>query len=127
MEQVSERERLVARFEELHRTLDADPDMGRWKALDIIDEMMYCTEQMQKLSQAEQAEEEDGLVRLSVLVNHDTAEALRGLRDENGITVTEAIRRAVSIAKFFYDQKREGRVIRTMNAKGRKVKEIDLL
>lgn len=43
-------------------------------------------------------------VRLSVNVNDETAEALRALAEKRGTTVTEIIRRAVSVYKFVEDE-----------------------
>ncbi|MGB3764490.1 MAG: ribbon-helix-helix protein, CopG family [Ornithinimicrobium sp.] len=49
--------------------------------------------------------------RLNVNVNDDTAEALRKLAEEDGTTVTEIVRRAVSVYKFFDDARDQGKTI----------------
>ena len=41
--------------------------------------------------------------RLSVNVNDETAQALSDYANKRGVTVTEAVRRAVSMQKFFED------------------------
>lgn len=41
------------------------------------------------------------LTRLSINVNQDTAQALRDLAKQNETTVTEIVRRAVAVYKFF--------------------------
>lgn len=42
--------------------------------------------------------------RLSVNINDETAEALRELADRKGTSVTEIVRRAVSVYKFVEDE-----------------------
>lgn len=42
--------------------------------------------------------------RLSVNVNDETADALKQLAKENGTSVTEIVRRAVSVYKFVEDE-----------------------
>lgn len=67
------------------------------------------------------------MVRLSVNLNRETANALRGLAEQNGITHTEAVRRAISILKFINDEKQYGRKIHVMDQDGRNVQELVLL
>lgn len=69
---------------------------------------------------------DNGLTKLSVNINQETAAALREIAANNGITITEAIRRAVSIADFVYKEKAKGRRIQTMSKRGYKVREIEL-
>lgn len=54
--------------------------------------------------------------RLSVNINDETAAALRELAEKDGITVTEVIRRAVSVYKFFVDARAEGETIQLVSA-----------
>ncbi len=56
--------------------------------------------------------------RLSVNINHDTAAALRQMAQERGISVTEAVRRAVAIAKFVEDETRRGHRIQVVFGNG---------
>ena len=50
-------------------------------------------------------------VRLSVNMNRETADALRDISETHGITVTEAVRRVISLAKFMDDETRKGNLI----------------
>lgn len=54
--------------------------------------------------------------RLSVNINDETAAALRELADQDGVTVTEVVRRAVSVYKFFVDARAEGETIQLVSA-----------
>lgn len=67
-----------------------------------------------------------GLVRLSVNINSGTAKALKEISEEAGISHTETIRRAISVASFLYSESRNGRRIVVSDKKGRQVKEIFL-
>ena len=49
--------------------------------------------------------------RLRVNINDETAAALRNLAKEEDTTVTEMVRRAVSVYKFFDDARDEGKTI----------------
>lgn len=51
------------------------------------------------------------LTRLSVNMNLDTANALRELAHQRGISYTEAVRRAISIYYFLDNETRKGRHI----------------
>ena len=44
------------------------------------------------------------MTRLSVNINDETATALRDLADRREISVTEVVRRAVSVLKFIEDE-----------------------
>ena len=50
--------------------------------------------------------------RLSVNMNEETAQALK---EKNGLSVTEAVRRAISVYKFVNDELESGRKILTMD------------
>lgn len=71
-----------------------------------------------------------GLVRLSVNVNAATADALMGCRNRqkgtNGsaITMTETVRRAISIYKYVLDEVEAGRMVVTMDGDGTHKKEL---
>ncbi len=53
--------------------------------------------------------------RLSVNINDETAKALRTLAEEEGTTVTEIVRRAVSVYKFFDDAKDDDKTIQLVD------------
>ncbi len=63
------------------------------------------------------------LTRLSVNMNQDTATALRQQAARHGITYTETIRRAISIAKFVDDERLDGRTIVSMDGDGKNARE----
>lgn len=67
------------------------------------------------------------LVRLSVNMNQDTAEALKEIADEAGISLTEAVRRAISVYKFVEDEIDKGRHVQTADEKGGNVRELVLM
>lgn len=59
------------------------------------------------------------MTRLNININDTTAEELRLLKEEKGISVTELIRNAVSLYSFLEQEKREGRKIETVSSKGK--------
>ncbi|MFN8192512.1 MAG: ribbon-helix-helix protein, CopG family [Nocardioidaceae bacterium] len=65
--------------------------------------------------------------RLSININDETAQALRELADESGTTVTEVVRRAVSVYKFFDDARDEGKTIQLVSPNEEKVTQIQLV
>lgn len=64
--------------------------------------------------------------RLNVNINDDTAVALRKLAEEEGTTVTEIVRRAVSVYKFFDDARRGDKTIQLVD-KNEKVTAIQMV
>lgn len=66
-------------------------------------------------------------VRLSVNMNPETAEALKEIAERNGISVTEAVRRAISVAHFIEAQAREGKSIQIEDPKTGKVRELIMM
>ena len=64
--------------------------------------------------------------RLNVNINDETAAALRQLAEDEGTTVTEIVRRAVSVYKFFEDARDEGQSIQLVT-KDEKVTSIQLV
>ena len=68
-----------------------------------------------------------GLVRLNVNLNQETADALKQLADSQGVSLTEAVRRAIAISKFVADEQSKGRKIQTMNNQGKDKKELVLM
>lgn len=65
--------------------------------------------------------------RLNINMNEETAAALLELSQRKQISITEAVRRAVSIAKFFEDELAEGRKIQTMRADGGEKRDVVLM
>lgn len=64
------------------------------------------------------------LVRLEVNVNQETADALRSIMRKNGISATEAVRRAIAVNYYLSQEYAKGRKIHTMNQDGKKVREV---
>lgn len=67
------------------------------------------------------------LTRLSVNLNRETAEALKDIADREGISLTEAIRRAIALLKFITDEQAQGRKVQTMDANDRDKRELILM
>lgn len=67
------------------------------------------------------------LVRLNVNLNAETAEALKEIADQRGISFTEAVRRAISIYKFIDDETQEGHRIQTVDPERNQVRELVLM
>jgi hypothetical protein len=66
-------------------------------------------------------------VRLNVNLDAETATALKGLAETHGISLTEIVRRAISVYRYFDTETRSGRRIQTINRNGTDVKELVLL
>ena len=49
--------------------------------------------------------------RLNININADTNATLRSAMDQYGISMTEAVRRAVAIYRFFEESREEGQTI----------------
>lgn len=64
------------------------------------------------------------LTRLSVNINPATADALRALAERQGVSMTEVVRRAISLAVFIDEETRAGRQIHTVRADGKKRREL---
>lgn len=67
------------------------------------------------------------LVRLSVNMNPETAEALKELASSRHLSYTEAIRRAIAIAKYIDDEVREGRKVQTVDDDRKDIRELILI
>ena len=78
-------------------------------------------------SSASDANTARGLVRLNVNLNRETAEALKEIAEERGISATEAVRRAISIYKYIDDEVQDGRKVITSDQENKNVKELVLL
>jgi hypothetical protein len=57
-------------------------------------------------------------VRLHVNINDETAEALRHCAEVRGTTVTEVVRRSVSVLAFFEKARRRGYRLRLVDTDG---------
>lgn len=67
------------------------------------------------------------LVRLNVNMNRETASALKALAEKQGISLTEAVRRAIAVFKFVDDEQSDGRKIQTMDAHDQNKRELVLM
>lgn len=65
--------------------------------------------------------------RLNINMNEETAAALRELAQEKQISITEAVRRAISVYKFVEDEIAEGRKIQTMRPDGSEKRDVVLM
>ncbi|PCK27846.1 CopG family transcriptional regulator [Rhodococcus qingshengii] len=66
-------------------------------------------------------------IRLSVNMNNETAGALREIAEHYGVSVTEAVRRAVSVAYFVEQEIREGNTVQIEDPKTGKVRELVMM
>src|SRR3954452_1193318 len=57
------------------------------------------------------------VTRLSININEETAAALRDMAARRGVSVTEAVRRAVAIAKFVEDETMNGSTVQVDDGK----------
>lgn len=69
----------------------------------------------------------DPLVRLSVLMNAETTDQLRGLKEEKGLSVTETVRRAIAVYAFLNDEQNAGKRIHIVDPRKSVYGEMDLL
>lgn len=67
------------------------------------------------------------LIRLSVNMNPETAELLKKFAGDKHLSYTEAIRRAIAIAKYIEDEVAEGRKIQTVDPERKDVRELVLM
>lgn len=67
------------------------------------------------------------LTRLTVNLNHETADALKGFAERQDISLTEAVRRAIALLKFIDDERNAGRKIQTMDSDGKNKRELVLM
>lgn len=67
------------------------------------------------------------LVRLSVNLNNETAAALQEMADRNGHSLTETVRRSISIHKYIEDELKAGRTVQVMDRDGGNKVEVELL
>ncbi len=66
----------------------------------------------------------EALVRLSVNMNVATADALKALATQRGVSYTETVRRAISIAHYLDREQRAGRTILIRDDDAKTVKEV---
>lgn len=66
-------------------------------------------------------------VRLSVNMNEETAAAVRKFAETHGISVTETIRKMVSISSFIAEMHEQGKSIQIADPRTGKVREMILL
>jgi predicted transcriptional regulator len=65
-----------------------------------------------------------GVVRLSVNLSPEVAQVLREMADKRGITVTEALRQAISTEKFISESIEKGEKILIEGPKGKSVRQL---
>jgi hypothetical protein len=70
---------------------------------------------------------ETALVRLNINLTKESAAALRKLAEEQHISVTEAVRRAIAVLNFVQEERKEGRKIQTMEPDGKDRRELVLM
>lgn len=70
---------------------------------------------------------ETALVRLNINLTKESAAALRKLAEEQHISVTEAVRRAIAVLSFVQEERKEGRKIQTMEPDGKDRRELVLM
>jgi hypothetical protein len=66
-------------------------------------------------------------VRLNVNLNKETAAALKDIAEKQGISLTEAVRRAIALLKFVDEERTAGRKIQTMDSDGKNKRELVLM
>ncbi|KHL00229.1 ribbon-helix-helix protein, CopG family [Sinomonas humi] len=67
------------------------------------------------------------LTRLSINMNPETAATLKKLAQQEGLSQTEVIRRAVALMEFIQDERRHGRKIQTMDSNDKNKRELVLV
>lgn len=67
------------------------------------------------------------IVRLNVNLNAATADALKRLSDDLGVSLTEVVRRAISVYNFIDDERRKGHRIQTADPEKGDVRELILM
>lgn len=75
----------------------------------------------------EQRNATQDLVRLSVNMNPETAAALKEFAANRHLSYTEAVRRAIAIAKYLDDEVTEGRKVQTVDPDRKDVRELILI
>ncbi|HET9663944.1 MAG TPA: ribbon-helix-helix domain-containing protein [Burkholderiales bacterium] len=63
--------------------------------------------------------------KLSINVNRETAETLQQIAEDKGVSITEAVRRAVALLKYIDDSQKAGMEVQVRN--GRSVMKLELL
>jgi hypothetical protein len=71
--------------------------------------------------------QEQQLVRLSVNMNPETAAALKEFAQSKHLSYTEAVRRAIAIAKYIEDEIHDGRKVQTVDPARNEVRELILV
>lgn len=71
--------------------------------------------------------QEQQLVRLSVNMNPETAAALKEFAQSKHLSYTEAVRRAIAIAKYIEDEIHDGRKVQTVDPVRNEVRELILV
>lgn len=67
------------------------------------------------------------IVRLNVNLNGATADALKKLSEERGLSLTEVVRRAISVYNFIEDERQRGHRVQTVDPEGGGIRELVLM
>lgn len=67
------------------------------------------------------------IVRLNVNLNAATADALKKLSEEQGVSLTEVVRRAISLYSFIDDERRSGHRVQMTDPEKGEVRELILM
>lgn len=65
--------------------------------------------------------------RLNININEETADTLRKLKVEKGMSTTELVRNAIALYDYLVEEKKAGRKIQTSNSLGKEKHEIVFL
>jgi hypothetical protein len=68
-----------------------------------------------------------GMVRLNVNLNAETADTLKKLSDERGLSLTELLRRAIAVYNFIDEETHKGNRIQTSSPEKSEVRELILM
>jgi hypothetical protein len=79
------------------------------------------------MSATTRSEAQTDIVRLNVNLNPATADALKKLSDEQGVSLTEVVRRAISLYNFIDGERRSGHRIQTTDPEKGEVRELILM
>lgn len=73
------------------------------------------------------SETQTDIVRLNVNLNAATADALKKLSDDQGLSLTEVVRRAISLYNFIDGERRSGHRIQTADPEKGEVRELIMM
>lgn len=68
-----------------------------------------------------------GIVRLNVNLNAETADTLKKISEEHNLSLTEVVRRAISLYNFIEEETERGHRIQTVSPDKGEVRELVLM